>query len=63
MALVKISIIVQYVESETKVSGARKVKPSKLKKGRVIHRESSMFLFNTVVQISQKFSLLHSFTN
>lgn len=44
-ALVKIPIIVQYVESETRVSGAHKIKPSKLKKGKVIHREPSMFLF------------------
>lgn len=62
MALVKIPIIVEYVESETKVSGAHKVKPLKLKKGKVIPREPSMFLFNTAVRIFGKF-LLHYFTN
>lgn len=51
MTLVKIPIIVHYVEPETKLFGAHKVSPSTLKKGKVVFREPSMFLFSVAVSL------------
>lgn len=63
MTLVKIPIIVHYVELETKVSGAHKLNTSTLKKGKVVLREPSMFLFCAIVSLWKVTLLvfLHSF--
>lgn len=51
MVLVKIPVIVLYME-QTKVSGADAVKPSELRKRKVL-RESSRFLLNTCLNLQQ----------
>lgn len=49
MVLVKIPIIVLYMEPKTKVSGADTVKSSELKKEREVLRDPSMLHFSTTV--------------